>query len=61
MKKIIFIIAKNETTLLILCIFIVLFGGILLINYDLLGAIIIIISLTLSGIINLCTQYKNKK
>lgn len=56
-----FIIARNENQLLILCTFIALFGSVLLIKNESIGAVIMIISLIMSLIIDHCARYKIRK
>ena len=56
-----FIIARNESQLLILCIFIALFGSVLLIKSESIGAIFMIVSLIMSLIIDHCVRYKIRK
>lgn len=56
-----FTIARNESQLLILCIFIAFFGSILLIKNELMGASLMIISLIMSLIIDYCVRYKIRK
>lgn len=61
MRKIMFIIARNENQLLILCIFIALFGSVLLIKGESIGASLMIISLIMGLIIDHCVRYKIRK
>jgi uncharacterized membrane protein len=56
-----FIAARNESQLLILCILITLFGLVLFIKNESIGAIFMIISLIMSLIIDYCVRYKIRK